>query len=143
MRAVIDTNIVVSSFMQHGLPDQLIRAWEAKKFDWLLSNALYFEIKDVLFRPYITETYNISAKEIHIFLESLAANCIPVNTDSALPDPLLYSQDVKDNKVLVCAVAGKADYVVTGDKKDLLSMSGHPQLGDIRIITVREFLPML
>ena len=45
-------------------------------------------------------------------------------------------RDPKDNIVLECAAAGKADFIVTGDK-DLLALKSFRK---IRIITPRKFL---
>ena len=45
-------------------------------------------------------------------------------------------RDPDDNRVLECALAGAADYILTGDE-DLLTL--HPWHG-IQIVTVREFL---
>jgi predicted nucleic acid-binding protein len=60
MKAVIDTNVIISSFISStGLPRQLIKSGEEIRFDWLLSNGMYLELADVLFRPIIREKYNI------------------------------------------------------------------------------------
>lgn len=48
-------------------------------------------------------------------------------------------QDPKDNKFLEIALSCNALYLVTGDKKDLLSMN--PYRG-VNIITAREFLEL-
>jgi putative PIN family toxin of toxin-antitoxin system len=48
-------------------------------------------------------------------------------------------RDAGDRKVLACAAACHADYIVTGDR-DLLVLS---QVGDTRVLTVREFLDVL
>lgn len=49
------------------------------------------------------------------------------------------SRDIKDNKVLSCAVEAKADYIVTGDK-DLLVLKSYQ---GIKIVTPRELLSVL
>lgn len=51
----------------------------------------------------------------------------------------LHSRDPKDDIFLACALAGQCDYLVTGDR-DLLDLQGHPGLGQLRIVTPREFL---
>ena len=47
------------------------------------------------------------------------------------------SRDPDDNYLLAIAVAGLADFLLTGDKRDLLSLERH---GSTRILTVRAFL---
>ena len=46
---------------------------------------------------------------------------------------------LKAETVLATALAGIADYLVTGDQ-DLLVLDGDPAIGALRIVTVREFL---
>jgi uncharacterized protein len=141
VRAVIDTNIVVSAFINRGgLPSKLLEVWKNRKYEWLLSNALYFELRDVLFRPVIKEAYHISSGEISAFLDYIERACILISPQEEYHAPFLFSPDTKDNKVLQCAGAGKADYLVTGDKKDLFLLNGKPQLGNTQIVSVRSFL---
>ena len=45
-------------------------------------------------------------------------------------------RDPDDNRVLECAVTGRADVVITGDK-DLLTLGSHQS---IPILTIRQFL---
>lgn len=45
-------------------------------------------------------------------------------------------KDKGENKIIECAVAARADVIVSGDK-ELLSLGKHK---DIKIITLREFL---
>lgn len=49
-------------------------------------------------------------------------------------------RDPTDNYLLALAQAGEADYLVTGDKADLLSMQQHRKT---RIVAVRHFAEML
>ena len=48
-------------------------------------------------------------------------------------------QDPHDNYLLAIAVAGAADFLVTGDKRDLLGLKLHE---GTKIVTVRDFLTM-
>lgn len=56
----------------------------------------------------------------------------PLPAVTACPDP-------HDNYLLAIAQAGRADFLVTGDKRDLLALRGHE---GTRILTVRDFLTM-
>lgn len=47
------------------------------------------------------------------------------------------SPDPCDNYLLAIALGGEADYLVTGDKSDLLFLEKH---GKIRIMSVRSFM---
>ena len=45
-----------------------------------------------------------------------------------------------DNRILECALAGKADYIVSGDKKHLLPLS---EFEGIKIITASQLLKVV
>ena len=45
--------------------------------------------------------------------------------------------DPYDNYLLAMAAAGSADFLVTGDKRDLLGLRVHERT---RVVTVRDFL---
>jgi predicted nucleic acid-binding protein len=47
-----------------------------------------------------------------------------------------------DERILGAALAGNADFLVTGDE-DLLVLAGDPRLGSLRIVTVAAFLAIL
>jgi len=50
------------------------------------------------------------------------------------------SRDPQDNPVIAMAIAGRADYLVTGDRRGLLSLK---RVGATRIVTAAEFLKIL
>lgn len=52
---------------------------------------------------------------------------------------LTICADPFDDYLLAMAVAGAADWIVTGDKRDLLTMKLHERT---RIVSVREFLDL-
>jgi predicted nucleic acid-binding protein len=57
-----------------------------------------------------------------------------VSTDLPTPE---VSQDPDDNPVLAMAAAGKADFLVSADKRDLLSLK---VIDKTKIVTTRDFL---
>jgi hypothetical protein len=60
----------------------------------------------------------------------LAIMADPLPKMNASPDPW-------DNFLLAAALAGRADYLVTGDKAGLLALG---RIGQARIVTVRQFI---
>ena len=48
-----------------------------------------------------------------------------------------YSDDPTDNRIIATAIKGKATYLVTGDKRDLLHLV---IVEDVQIVTVRQML---
>lgn len=66
-------------------------------------------------------------------IRSLAEN---FNTPPILP----ISNDVHDDYLFALALAGNADYLVTGDKADVLALAQH---GTTQIVTVRKLIQIL
>ncbi len=135
---VIDTNIFISAVIRGGAPHKLLEAWESNKFELLTSVELFKEMAEVLSRDSIFKKYHLTPDEVQHFLDGIKLNAVfaPVLNIEELP---VHSRDPKDNIVIACVVAGKADYLVTGDE-DLLSLNGNPDLNNLKIITVKEFL---
>ncbi len=136
VRAVVDTNIFVSGFIhQEGLPGQILVAWRAVRFELITSAEINEEILEVLNRPRIRERYHIGDRIIDI-------GAI-LYTHATLVEPKLrvkVSRDPDDNKFLEAALQGRASYIVTGDKKDLLIMK---EFKGIRIITPAQFIKII
>jgi len=53
---------------------------------------------------------------------------------------LAVSPDPDDNPIIATAIAGGAQYLVTGDKSDILALI---RVGSIRIVTAREIAERL
>ncbi|MGI4800608.1 MAG: putative toxin-antitoxin system toxin component, PIN family [Janthinobacterium lividum] len=131
MRLVVDTNILVSALLAGtSLPAQLIVLWRQGRFDLLTAEQLD-ELRRVTRYPKIRER----------LAPALAGRLVnDLCTLSVVVDKLPtvdVSRDPDDNYLLAIAVAGSADFLLTGDKRDLLSLERY---GSTRILTVRAFL---
>lgn len=136
MRAVLDTNILVSSLIRKDTaPYLLYRAWRHKRFALLTSSWQLAEIELVLARPRLQkyvrpeEALEI-VRGLHTEAEQVDTSMINVTTS---PDP-------DDNHILAIAIGGQADYVVSGDKADMLSLG---QVDGIPIINARRAVDIL
>jgi putative PIN family toxin of toxin-antitoxin system len=132
VRLVIDTNILISALLAGtSLPAQLIVLWREGQFD-LLTAA---DQLDELMR--VTRYEKIRAR----LAPALAGRLINELRDMAVVVPSLpvvtVSPDPNDNYLLALAAAGSADFLVTGDKRHLLSLKRYE---GTRIVTVRDFL---
>lgn len=136
IRAVLDTNIVVSGLIsQDGPPGQIIAAWRAGRFEWITSAAINEEILEVLHRPGISEAYHIGDRILD--LGAL------LYTRATLVEPsqrVRASRDPDDDKFLDAALLGRAAYLVTGDKKDLLALG---EYRGIQIVTPARFMDVM
>ena len=134
MRLVVDTNILISALLvEASLSAHLIVLWRQGRFDLLTSVEQLNELMRVTRYPKIRER----------LAPALAGRLINELRDIAvvlknLPT-VSVCQDPHDNYLLAMAVAGAADFLVTGDKRDLLGLKLHE---GTKIVTVRDFLTM-
>ena len=135
MRVVLDTNVLVSALISpRGNPDRLYRAWRAGRFTLLTSLPLLEEFQRVTRYPALQKYLpKALAGTMHNELSSLATVVRRLPRVNASRDP-------DDNVVLATALAGRADYLVTGDKADLLGLT---RIESTRIIPVSEFIYIL
>ena len=134
MRLVIDTNILISALLaSSALPAHLITLWREGRFDVLTLAAQMDEVTRVTRYPRIRErlTPALAGRLINELRDiAIVVETLPRATVSA---------DPYDNYLLAMAAAGAADFLVTGDKRDLLSLGFYQ---GVRIVAVREFLAM-
>ena len=134
MRLVVDTNILVSALLAApSLPAQLVTLWRDGRFELLTTAEQLDELTRVTRYPRIRERLAPAiAGRLVNDLRALATTVdkLPVVEVSADPD---------DNYLLALATAGAADFLVTGDKRDLLGIAVYE---GTKIITVRDFLAM-
>lgn len=118
MRAVIDTNVLLSGLLWHGAPHLLLRAVRDGVFVLVSSPALLAELERVISRKKfdaILTRSNTSKKESLAELRQLAEVIEPP------PLPQQVCRDPDDDAVLALAVAAQADIIVSGDD-DLLAL---------------------
>jgi putative PIN family toxin of toxin-antitoxin system len=135
MRLVLDTNILLSALMVRGTPpDKLYEAWRHGRFQLASAEQQLEELKRVLRRPFFQD--RLTASEIGRMVNDirrLATMCDPLPDVSASPDP-------NDDFLLAIAQAADADYLITGDKSDLLALGSH---GRTRIVSARAMVQFL
>ncbi len=135
VRIVLDTNILIGALITKGTPpDRLYRAWLRGEIELVTSTAQIAEVADVLARP-----------RLHKYFDAGEAAAIVENIDTRaliLDDPpdVDLSPDPKDNPILAAAIAGKADLIVSGDKKHMLALGA---VEGIPIVTARDALARL
>ncbi len=129
---MLDTNVFVSGLISpKGPPADILKALRSKRFTLISSPPINEEIIEVLNRPYIRDRCGLgnSIFDVSFILWEIAE--LVVN----LPD-LRVCSDPDDDKFLAAAVGGKADYLVTGDVGDLLSLRRYK---NVAIVSPRKF----
>lgn len=128
-RVVVDTNVFVSSFFG-GNPRKIVDLWKSGQVTICLSKPIIDEYVEVLQRlglqneRELGELLNLFARGLHVLFSA--------NT----PELHLVKEDPDDDKFIECAVALKADFVISGDK-NLIAIKDYMS---IRIVTPKEFL---
>lgn len=135
MRVVLDTGILIGALITTGTPpDQIYQAWRRKRFvlitsHWQLEEfrraSRYDKLNDYL-RPVDAGNLVSGMRREAVILAKLPK--------------VDLSKDSEDNPVLAMALAGEADYLVSGDRRGLLSLK---KIGGTRIVTARDFLKVL
>lgn len=112
MRVVLDTNVVASALLWGGTPERLIELAGEGRLECFTSAALLSELSGILGRAKFAAKLkqgNLSAGEIvaryREIAETIEAAAIE---EAALRDP-------DDAAVLACALAARADAIVSGD----------------------------
>lgn len=137
LRAVIDTNVLVSGAMGSTAPARVVDAWRQNKYVLVISPHLIEEVSEVMSRPEIMEQFGITKRMVSDFVGTLSTRGF-VTVGAMSVD--VVKDDPDDNWVLAAAIEGGADYVVTGDKKHLLPLKSYQ---GVDIINPAEFLMKL
>ncbi|MBM3130417.1 MAG: putative toxin-antitoxin system toxin component, PIN family [Chloroflexi bacterium] len=135
MKAVLDTNVLVSAFLRDkGKSAQILS--QNSRFELLICEEIVAELTDVLNRPGIRRKETYLEHRVHEYLERLRASGTWV-TIAEIEN--LIPHDPPDNTVLACAVEGGAKYLVSGNKH-LLDLKQHRR---VKIVTPAQFLEIL
>ena len=136
-RLVVDTNIIVSGLLTTSTPPALIlNAVQDKKVILLVSDEVVIEYLRVLEYPHIRRYKKITEEVVRDLASLFIEECERVEVFSLIKK----SKDPDDDKFLSLAVHGEADFIVTGDKADLLSLK---TIERIPIVTAREAIEKL
>jgi len=137
MIIVLDTNVVVSALLSpSGPPGEIIHYWEAEEFSVVISVQLLKELEHTLKYPKVMKYLQLSPDGISLFLEHFKTFAGLVEPEPSLA---VIKNDPDDNRVLECAVSGKAAYIVTGDKH-LIELETYQ---GIEILSPASFLTLL
>ena len=126
-RVVADSNVIISAIVFGGVPELLIALVRDGRFELCLSHFILEEIAGVLRRP----KFGWAADDVKEALRSFPYRVVVPGRRrvSVVADPA-------DNRVLECALAAKAHFLVTGDRH-LLALGS---FFHTRIVTPRALL---
>ena len=135
MKVILDANVFVSFLLTHSPTiSKIVQSWKNSEFTLLVSDEIMLEYKQVLVR--LVEKGIILAGHADSLFEEILKESLNIQVTSEVEESL----NRKDNRYLSCAKDGKANYLVTGDKKHLLKLKVFEKT---RIVSPKEFVEEL
>jgi len=131
VRAILDTNVLVSGIFFGGLPRRVLESWAAGHFELILSPDIFDE--------YVRTCGRLAESHPGLEYDSVLASIVGHGTlvpDGTLGDAITVDPD--DDKFMVCAQSS-GSVVVSGDAH-LLDASGWQ---GVRVVKPRDFLALL
>ena len=132
IKAVLDTNVIISGIFWRGAPFDILGAWQNRRFLLVISPPILDEYRRVLDEMTKQRSIPVLSSILEI-----------IELHSEMVTPVRFTQhvcsDPDDDKFLGAALAARADYVVTGDAA-LLKVKNYE---GIQIIKPRQFLALM
>ena len=116
MRAVLDTNVVMSAFFFGGTPLKIVRSAFSRKIELVASKAVLSEYREVAERLH-EQFPSVNYRRPLSILESKLTMVRPAALGEAV------CRDPDDDDIIACALGGKAKVNCSGDG-DLLALNG-------------------
>ena len=132
MRVVLDTNVIISGLNFPGNERLLLDLVRRGRFEWYLSPFILDEVAGVLARK-----FGWTDDRVEEALGRLRHAATAIDPPRR---PAVIEGGHADNRILECAVAASADYLVTGDRRHLLPIGEHR---GVRILRPPRFLSAL
>jgi putative PIN family toxin of toxin-antitoxin system len=129
VKVVLDTNVLISAIMFGGKSRDILEMGISGKIKIALSQDIIKELAEVLIGKKFQAPVSFVQQTIRE-LSEIAELVIVTHKVTVIKN------DLDDNRILECALSGKADYIVSGDS-DLLSLK---RFKKIQIFSPGDFL---
>lgn len=125
LRVVTDTNVIVSAALWGRIPGQLIAAAVEGDIQLFTSQALLDELADVIARKKLAKAVARTGQTAEQIVDDYRRLAHRVSSRALT---VQISRDADDDQVLACALAARADLIVSGDRdlSDLKQFKGMP-----------------
>jgi len=134
MRAVLDTNVLISSVISTGVPHKIVVKGFSSEYQIVVSVATLTEFRDTLLK--YPEKFHMDEEDVQQEVETIRYFAEFVDPDEEIT---AVEDDPDDDKFLEVAVAGNVDYIVSGDRH-LLDLDSFRGIG---IVEPRAFYERL
>lgn len=128
-RVVFDTNIFISALIFGGNPRTCLDLAIERTVQLVISRAILLELSQKL-----QNKFGWASEDVADVIEGIGKFAQVIKLTSKIKIIKTYP---KDNIILECAESGNADFIVSGDKKHILSLG---RFKKIQIVSAKEFL---
>lgn len=133
MRIVLDTNVLISALAFPGSkPDQVLGRIRRGEMELFISPFILSELDRVL-----REKFRFGKKEARARVNAIRPIARLVQPAERIT---VITANDDDNRILECALAAQAEFLVTGDQQHLLPLKSYR---GTKIITPADFLDLL
>lgn len=133
MKVVLDTNIYLSGLVfKDSNPAKIIDLAKKRNFDAFCSRFIIDELRHNLIRKF---NYSAELAQLGIIEALKFTTVVCPNKKVAL-----IKEKETDNRILECALAVKANYLISGDKKHILPLK---KINGTKIVSAWEFIELL
>ena len=132
MRVVFDTNIYVAAVLRGGFAEDIIALADKKIIILVTSSDILNELENKLLIK-----FNFSHDQVNFIVKRINKLSVVIDTTEKITQ---IKRDPDDNKILECAIAGKADLIVSSDQ-DLIQLKSYRDIPIIHPKTLSWTFP--
>jgi uncharacterized protein len=130
-KVVIDTNVFVSGLTFKGKPREVLDLIWRGDIEACISSFIFKELEETL-----KKDFSWDRDQIKHTIEKIKAKTILIQPKNKVS---VIKENDEDNRILECAIEGKAQYLISGDRKHLLPLKEYQ---GIKILSPAEFLKL-
>jgi len=131
-KVVIDTNVFVSGLTFKGKPREVLDLIWRGDIEACISSFIFKELEETL-----KKDFSWDRDQIKHTIEKIKAKTILVQPKNKVS---VIKENDDDNRILECAIEGRVQYLISGDRKHLLPLKEYQ---GTKILSPAEFLKLL
>lgn len=131
LKVVIDTNVFVSGLTFKGKPREVLDFVWREDIEACISSFILKELEETL-----KKDFGWDRDQAKRTIEKIKARTILIQPKNKIS--VIKGKD-DDNRILECAIEGKVQYLISGDRKHLLPLKEYQ---GIKILSPAEFLKL-
>jgi putative PIN family toxin of toxin-antitoxin system len=131
-KVVIDTNVFVSGLTFKGKPREVLDLVWRGDIEACISSFILKELEETL-----KKDFGWDRDQIKHTVEKIKAKTILIRPKNRVS---VIKEKDDDNRILECAIEGRVQYLISGDRKHLLPLKEYQR---IKILSPAEFLKLL